>query len=280
MQDPTKSRRTAGRLAILAATAIALPLTATVVPVFAEDTPKAEEGATGKKEIRTRKVIIIKDRDDKSETIDIKGDADTPFVKTIEKDGKTIVLRSNKELSEAEVENMVAEAEQSRAQVEVALGEAEAKRGEAEAAAGEAEAKRGEAEAARGDAEARKGEAEAAHTRHIAHISTWTSSNISDSSDAVPNIDISEMHSDCKDGEHVTANGYDGKDKAAIAISICGKGNAKLAWKEAISGLKEAQMQLKDDKDLPKSVRKSVMESLQQQIDRLEKQHSEDKDEG
>ena len=75
------------------------------------------------------------------------------------------------------LEKMVAEAEQSRAQVEVALGEAEAKRGAAEAAAGEAEAKRGEAEAARGDAEARKGEAEAAHTRHIAHISTWTSSN-------------------------------------------------------------------------------------------------------
>jgi bla regulator protein blaR1 len=265
MKDPSNGRRIAGRLAILAATAIALPLTATVVPVLAEDTPKAQDQATGLAKELKRKVIIIHDGDGKPTTIDIKGDADAPFVKTIEKDGKTIVLRSNKELSEAEVEKMVADAEKSR--------------GEAEAALGEAEAQRGEAEAARGEAEATKGEAEAGRGHSISRIMTYRTDDNGNAAGS-PDINIAQMHSNCKDGQFVTANGFDSKEKATIAISICGKGNAKLARGEAITGLKEAQKQLKDDKDIPDGVRKSVLDSLQKQIDRLEKQIAENKDEG
>jgi bla regulator protein blaR1 len=266
MKDPSKGRRIAGRLAILAATAIALPLTATVVPVFAEDAPKVEEGKASVAEKHIRKLIIIKDGDGKPTTIDIKGDADTPFVKTIEKDGRTIVLRSNKELSEAEVDKMVAAAEKSRGEVEAALGEAEAARGEAEAAKGEAEAARAHADADR--------------DHHISRVMSFTTSDDIDAKGSFPDINVAQRHSNCKDGQLVTANGFDGKDKATIAISICGKGNAKLARSEAITGLKEAQKQLKGDQDIPDNVRKSVLDSLQKQIDRLEKQLAEGKDDG
>jgi beta-lactamase regulating signal transducer with metallopeptidase domain len=276
MEDPSKGRRLAGRFAILLATAVALPLTATVVPVFAEDGAKTDDGAQTQK----RKMIIIKSSDGKPVTVDVKGDEDTPFVKTIEKDGKTIVLRSNKELDEAEIQKLVAEAEQSRGEAEAAAGEAEAAAGEAEAAAGAAEAARGEAEAARGQAEADRA------TRRVIRIKrsdgktmAWTNdSNMH--SDMVPEIDISEVDANCNGGDVMSTNvyGYDGDKKARVKIVMCGKGQAKLARVHAIQGLKEAQAEMKTDKDIPDSVRKSVIDSLQQQINRLEKEQSENKD--
>jgi bla regulator protein blaR1 len=262
MQDPSKGRRIAGRLAVIAAIAIALPLTATVVPVFAEEAPKVEDGAAPKQEIRTRKVIVIKNGEGKPVTVDVKGDVDTPFVKTIKKDGKTIVLRTTKELSEAEVETMVAEAEQSRTEADVAMGKAEAARGEAKAAAGEAEAARGEAEVAR--------------VHNATRIFAWSSNG----NDDMPNVKISELRRHCRDGQHVTADGFDSQKTATIAILTCRKGHSKQARRQAIIGLKEAQTEMKNDPDIPESVRKSVLDSLQQQIDRMEKQLAEDKDEG
>jgi bla regulator protein blaR1 len=264
MKDPSNGRRIAGRLAILAATAVALPLTATVVPVFAEDAAKVEQGKAPEAEKRIRKMIIIKDSDGKPTAIDIKGDEETPFVKTVEKDGKTIVLRTNKELSPAEVEKMVAEAGSSLKDADKLATEIEDKGG-------------------------RTVRRIVVNHNSVIHDGKgedmqWSSSGDGavaiDGKHLVPDINIAQMHSNCKDGELVTANGFDSNDKATIAISICGKVNAKLARGEAITGLKEAQKQLKDDKDIPDNVRKSVIESLQQRIDGLEKELAENKDDG
>jgi hypothetical protein len=265
MKDPSKGRRIAGRLAILAATAITLPLTATVVPVFAEDAPKVDDGKAPVVEKRIRKMIIVKDGDGKPITIDLKGDDDAPFVKTIEKDGKTIVLRTNKELSYSEVEKMIAQVEKMGGVALVAAAEAETQRGDAEAA-------RGEAEVARGLAEARASDGDRV-------VVSFVTKRNSEEGSLVPNIDVAQLSSHCKDGQTVTTNGFDSKDKATISISVCG-GNAKLERKEIITGLKEAQKQLKGDKDIPDNARKSVIESLQQRIDGLEKELAENKDEG
>jgi bla regulator protein blaR1 len=278
MQDPSKSRRIAGRLAILTATAIALPMTATVVPVFAEEAPRANEEGAAQKETLTRKVIIIKNGDGKPVTVDVKGDVDTPFVKTIKKDGKTIILRTTKELSDADVEKLVAEAEKSRAEAEAELSEAEAKRAESEAVAGEAEGQRAEADAARDETEARKEETEAPRAHRVARITTWSSAHNSDMSNMVPNIHVSELRGHCTDGQHVTANGFDSKKKATIAISVCGKGHAKLTRTHLLSGLKEARAEMKNEGDIPEPIRKSVLDSLQQQIDRMEQQLADEKD--
>lgn len=246
MNETSKGRRLTGKLAILAAAAVALPLTATVVPVFAED-GSVPADAEKKAEIKKHKVVIVKSADGKPVKIDVSGDAETPFVKTIEKDGKTIVLRSTKELSEAEVEKMVADAEKSRA---------------------EAEAQWGEAEAARGEAEASRATAEVERARAVAIVSKMNLSSY------IPDIDISEIRKNCTEGQPVTTNveGFDGKNKSRIKLVMCGKGQAKMARQHAIQGLKEARDDISDDGDMPENVRKDVLKKLDEKIRDLEKQ--------
>ena len=252
MKDTSKRRLWTGRTAIFVAAAIALPLTATVVPVFAEsDAPNVEK--------RKTKIVIIKRGVGDVQTIKVDGDADAPFVKTIEKDGKTIVLHSTHALSEAEVEQMVADAEASRAQADADLGQAEADRGQAEA-------DRGEAEAARGQAEADRGEAEAARAHAIAVVRNM------DVASYIPDIDISEITKNCESGQPVTTDvsGFDGKNKSRVRIVMCGKGQAKMAKAQAVQGLREARAEIENDKDIPDSTRKSILDSLEKQIKRMQ----------
>jgi bla regulator protein blaR1 len=243
-----------------------------VVPVFAEDKAPEETKVVKQKS----KVIVIKSEDGKAHKIDISGDEDTPFVKTIEKDGKTIVLHSNKELTEAEVEKMVAEAEESRAKAEAKWGEAEAAKAEADAAVAEADAARAEASAARAEAHSKKMSTIRVR-RHDGKDMAWTMEG--DMMAAfIPEIDISEVRSNCKDGHPVSTNvsGFDGKNKSSVKIVMCGKGQAKLAQIQALKGLREARAEIERDKDIPEGVRNQVMDSLERQIDRMEDQISEE----
>lgn len=259
MNETSKVRRLTGKLAILSAAAIALPLTATVVPVFAEDEPAATD-ADKKVAIKKHKVVVVKSADGKPVVIDTKGDADAPFVKTIEKDGRTIVLRTNKELSEAEAEKMVAEAEKSRK--------------EAEAAVGEATIALSVAEAAREDADEARAHADAHKARVIAVVR-----NI-DVSSYIPEIDIKEIRGNCTEGQPVSTDvtGFDGKSTSRVKIVMCGKGQAKIARIEAVKGLKEALREIRSEDDMPESIRKDVAKKLEEKIWDMEKQIKADKD--
>ena len=239
MKDTSKRRLWTGRTAIFVAAAIALPLTATVVPVFADDKLVAE-GDAPKIEKHKTKIIIMKHCEGDVQTIKLNGDADAPFVKTIERDGKTIILRSNREITDAEAEKMADEAESSRAQ----------------------------AEADRGQAEAERGEAEAARAYAIEVVRNM------DVASYIPEIDISEVSKNCEAGQRVTTNviGFDGKNKSRIRIVMCGKGQAKLARAEAVQGLREARAEIANDKDIPESTRKSILDSMEKQIDRMQDQ--------
>ena len=243
MKDTSKRRLWAGRAAIFVAVAIALPLTATVIPVFADDQPAANSD-NGKSAIHKTKIIMIKGDDGKMRRIDISGDEDAPFVKTIKKDGKTIVLHSSHELTESDVEKMVADAEASR----------------------------GDAEAARGDAEAARADAEATRAQAIAMVADM------DVASYIPEIDIREVTKNCEEGQHLTTDvsGFDGKNKSRVRIVMCGKGQAKLARVQAIAGLREAKAEVESDDDIPSNVRQSVLDSMQQQIDRMQDQLSKD----
>jgi bla regulator protein blaR1 len=236
MKDTSKRRLWTGRTAIFVAAAIALPLTATVVPVFADDKPVANTDV---------------------QTITIGTHGDTPFVKTIRRDGKMIILRTHTAMTDADAEKLVEEAETSRAQAEADRGQAEADQGEAEAARGDAEAARGEAEAAR------------AHAMAMVH-------NM-DIASYIPDIDISEITKNCEAGQPVTTDvtGFDGKNKSRVRIVMCGKGQAKLARAESIQGLREARAEIENDKDIPDSTRKSVLDSLEKQIKRMQEQADE-----
>lgn len=259
MNETSKGRSLSGKLAILVAAAVALPMTATVVPVFAEDDATPADSATDSAaekqvEVRKHKIVIVKNTDGKDVSVDVSGDAETPFVRKIEKDGKTIILRTNRELGEDEVAKMLADAEASRAR--------------AEAVRGEAEMARGEAEAARSEAEAAQAEAKIQHRRAIAIV------NGMDISSHIPSIDIREMRGNCKEGETVDVQSADDQQKPRVRILMCGKGQARAVRLHTIQGLKEARDEIRADGDMPESVRKDVVKKLEEKIEALEKQIS------
>lgn len=249
MNETSKGRRLTGKLAILAGAFIALPLTATVVPVFAED--EAATAETEKKvEVKKHKIVIVKSEDGKPVVIDTKGDAETPFVRTIEKDGKTIVLRTNKELSEAEVEKMVADAEASRAKAH-----AEASNGE------------NKTMVIRVTKDGKLAEGQGAD------FATFSFDEI-EIAKMIPDIDIREIRGKCNEGQPVTTNveGFDGQNKSRVRIVMCGKGQANVVRQQAIQGLKEARNEIKADGEMPESIRKDVVKKLEEKIEKLEKQ--------
>jgi len=249
MKDASTKRRMFGKIGVIAAAAIILPLTATIVPaVVAQESEKPTEEAQKPETVKRHVKVIRLNRDGKDVHV-IAHDGDGKEVTKLDRDGKTFIFRTDKKLSEDEVEKMVAEAEKSRAEAEDALGEAEAARGEAEAA--------------RGDAEAMRGHAEAMRVHAVAMAANY-----------IPEIEIREITKNCREGQPVTTNveGFDGTNKSRIKLVMCGKGQARLARVEAIKGLREARAEIGDEKEMPEKVRKEVIEKLEQQIRKLEAQ--------
>jgi bla regulator protein blaR1 len=254
MKDASKNRRSLGKIGLLTAAAIILPLTATIAPsVVAQNDTTANDGnpETVKKQVR----IIKIDKDGK--TVNILGhDGTGGEVTKVERDGKVFVFRTDTKLSGDEVDRMVAEAEQSAQDAGDAAEEAAEARSDAEEARADAEAARAEAESERATAVAMAG----IDGDYIASM--------------IPEIDIREVTRNCKDGQPVTTNvsGFDGKNRSRVRVVMCGKGQAKLARLEALKGLKEAQQEIADDEDIPANVRDKVQKSLEQQIRKLEAQ--------
>lgn len=257
MNETSKGRRLTGKLAILAATALALPLTATVVPVLAQDAPApADDGTEKKVEVRKHKVIIVKDGEGKDVTVDVTGESETPFVKKIEKDGKTIILRSNKELSEADVAKMVAEAEATRAKAQWHAADGEKKK----------------AMVIRVNSDGKRANPADGDLMHFV-VDEVVIPPMPPVAPGAPAA-VRKLHVKCDEGELLTTNveGMDGDRKARVKIAMCAKAHAKLARTHAIQGLKEARESIKRDPEMPESIRKSVMENLQEQIEKLERE--------
>lgn len=257
MNETSKGRRLTGKLAILAATALALPLTATVVPVLAQDAPApADDGTEKKVEVRKHKVIIVKDGEGKDVTVDVTGESETPFVKKIEKDGKTIILRSNKELSEADVAKMVAEAEATRAKAQWHAADGEKKK----------------AMVIRVNSDGKRANPADGDLMHFV-VDEVVIPPMPPVAPGAPEA-VRKLHVKCDEGELLTTNveGMDGDRKARVKIAMCAKAHAKLARTHAIQGLKEARESIKRDPEMPESIRKSVMENLQEQIEKLERE--------
>ncbi|MCC6478999.1 M56 family metallopeptidase [Sphingorhabdus sp.] len=262
MNETSKGRSLSGKLAILVAAAVALPMTATVVPVFAEDDATPADSATDSAaekqvEVRKHKIVIVKNTDGKDVSVDVSGDAETPFVRKIEKDGRTIVLRTNKELSEAEVEKMVAEAAKSREEAEASIEKDGTIHGKTRVIVRTS-----------GDGNDAHSFAWSADGKKIAegiNVSAF-----------IPDIDIKEIRKNCEEGQPVSTDvqGFDGKNKSRIKLVMCGKGQAKVARQHAIQGLKEARDEIRADGDMPESVRKDVVKKLEEKIEALEKQIS------
>ncbi|MFY8074959.1 MAG: M56 family metallopeptidase [Sphingorhabdus lacus] len=258
MKDASTQRRLFGKLGILTAVAVVLPLTATIVPaVVAQNEAATEEGKT---EAVKRHVQIIKIKKD-GETVDVVGHDGDGEVTKVERDGKTFIFRTDKKLSDQEVEKWIEDAEKSRLEADKALAEADGARAEADVAHGAAASAAAAADGARAAAEV--GRREAIRVMSTMNIASY-----------IPEIDIKEITKNCQEGQPVTTDvsGFDGQNSSRIRLVMCGKGQAKIARVEAIKGLREARGDIDKDKDIPEKIRKEVVEKLEQQIRKLESQ--------
>jgi beta-lactamase regulating signal transducer with metallopeptidase domain len=246
MKDTSNTRRSLGKIGIIAAAAIILPLTATIVPaVVAQDKVAAEES---KPEVVNREVRIIKLKRD-GETMDIVGqDESGGEVTKVERGGKTFIFRTDKKLSPEEVVKLIDGAEKSREEAEDAVAQADSAKG------------------AEGNTPA------PAKIRRVETIRVMGGMDIAS---YIPEIDIREMTKDCREGQPVTTDvrGFDGKQKSHVRLVMCGKGlvpHKTLA--EAIKGLREARNEIEKDKEMPKGVRQDVVKQIDLQIRKLEAQ--------
>lgn len=289
MKDASNTRRSMGKLGILTAAAIILPLTATIVPAInAQDDTNVETDAP---QVVKKNVKIIKINKDGKNVHVVSNDGDGKEVTKVERDGKTFVFHTDKKLSQDEVEDMIADAEKSRVEAEERWGEAQERRVEAEASRGEAEIARGHADIARkeadkqrldadwrrAEADVMRGQAEIARSHaEVARrqAEAMRVHAVAMSANYIPEIDISEITKNCREGQPVTTNveGFDGASKSRVKIVMCGKGQAKFARLEAIKGLREARSEIAAEDDMPKNVRKDVLKKLEEQIRRLEAQ--------
>lgn len=239
MKNASTKRRLFGKIGVIAAAAVVLPLTATVVPaVVAQD----DTAADSKPETVKRDVRIIKIKRDGKE-IDIVGhDGDNKDVTKVERDGKIFIFRTDKKLTEEEVEKMVGEAEASRKAADAAMAD---------------------------------GDKSAMESTDVARGTPQTKRIIIKSAADIPEIDIQGMTENCTSAaQPVTTDveGVDGTRKARVRLVMCGKGQAQIARIEAIKGLREARSEIASEKDMPKAVRKDVIEKLDQEIRKLEAQ--------
>jgi bla regulator protein blaR1 len=268
MNDISMFRRLIGKIGVFGAIAVILPLTATTVPVAAADgVTVVQEGDASGKHVKVVRITRVKN-----------GDSDAPYVQTITRNGRTIILRTDTRLSQQEIDKMVDDAEAGRIEADESIGDEEAARGEAEAARGDAEAAKSDAEAAKADAEAERADAETVGADARAEAANGAYAYAGAGNDAtaiaamVPDIQIAETTGNCEHAQPITtdvSNG-DGKHKGRVRIVMCGKGMARMARASAIDGMKEALNQIRNDKDIPDSVRGRVMESLKKQIKRMQ----------
>ena len=229
MKNASTKRRLFGKVGVMAAAFTVLPLTATVVPaVVAQD----QTATDTKPEAVKRDVRIIRIKRD-SNTVDIVGyDGDNKDVTKVEHDGKIFIFRTDKKLTEDEIEKMINEAQRSGKAADAAL-----------------------ADGARGMAEPERIVIKAAVDIPEIDIQEMTE-NCNAAGQPVTTDVVSS----------------DGNKKARVRLVMCGRGQAKIARIEALKGLREARDEIASEKDMPEAVRKDVIEKLDQEIRNLEAQ--------
>lgn len=237
MTDPTPVRRTIGRL-LLAGAALALPLTASVsyaaaqtdvAPPAPPAAPAAPEAPAAPQIHREHRIVIVEKAGAE------KGDDASLKTRVIEKDGKTIVIKTDKALTEAEID----------AKVEQAL-----------AALPDVPS----VPPVPGNGE-RRVIVQRINGDHAAHAM------------AIAGPDREKSAIACADGAKIStfeseAPSADGK-KQKVVMRFCSAG---AAMAKAADGLKTARERISKDANLSPAIRDDILKQLDAEIERLSKQ--------
>lgn len=260
MTQPSHSRRLAGRL-LFGVAALAVPLTATITYAAAEPEPPAAPtppAPPAPAEVRkVQKVVIVEAPDGAaSEDTDL-------HTRTVERNGKTIVLKTRQPLTDAEAEARIAKAEASMGQGEdFAWASADS----GEGAAANAKVTRKVVVVRHGDGphgDHAKGENREVHTMVFRHDGAGGAK-------AMAHGEGGAAMAHCTSGKPVTAvvdRSSQGKQHKSI-VMVCAKPGDKGA---AVAGLRSAREKVAADPNLPADVKSEVLKQLDAEIEKTAK---------
>lgn len=277
MSDPTPTRRTIGRL-LLAGAALALPLTASVTYAAAQDAvdppappaPPAAPAAPEAPEAPAAPHIMIIDHRDGADPKDPK-----LATRVIEKDGKTIVIKTAKPLSDAEIEQRIAKAEASMKDAEAMVWSSTEKGGDGKhkiitmVRTGEGKDDKVQVRenhrvmVLSGDSVAISGDGPASS------IATFRNKDGKPTSFAmVTSGDVKA----CADGGEVRSIEQqatkDGQ-RQTVKMHFCHKGGTPAL---ALEAMKKARDRMKDNSELSAEIKDKILKNLDAEIERLSKQ--------
>lgn len=255
MPEPTKTRRRLGR-GLLIGAALALPLTATIGYAAPDmptppDAPAAPDAPKVERKVH-RVVIVEKHGDGKHDEAKLK-------TRVIERGGKTIVIKTDKDLTEAEVEAKIAKVEADMLVMPPEPPMPPAKPGEPRTV--------------------RKVIVMSGDGEHMVHGPAGEGPQIrtmrihKDGAEAHA-LAMAGGGADCKDASTSNtvsaATDKDGK-KQVVRVRICGKGDPAMASAHALAGLKSARDRISGNGDMSAEIKAKVLEELDREIAKLSK---------
>lgn len=254
MHETTPRRRLLGR-ALIGAGALALPLTASISYAAADDAP-APPAAPPAPKVHTEHRIVM---------IDKHGGKDGKLkTRVITRDGKTIVIKSDKDLTDAEIEARVDKALAALPELP-APPAPPAPPAEPEAPVAPDGHKVRKIIVLNGDGDAKW--AEGADGRKVIMLR-----RDGDPARMAMLLDGKGVPADCKDGKEtseVTADGTAGGKRQIVRMRFCHAGNTQA---HALEAMRKARARLAEDQRLSDEVRKDVTEELDREIERLSSQ--------
>lgn len=260
MTEPTSQRRLIGRL-LLGAAALALPLTASITyaasgaddPVAAPAPPAAPAAPAAPEIKKVTKVVIVDNPGGKP------GDDKDLHTRVVERNGKTIVLKTKQPLSDAEAEKRVAE-------VEARLGSIDNIEVKTEVFdTPGAHSGHQIVMVKRVDGDGKDGDAKVTERREVRTFVLH-----GDGKDA----DMAKLHggamvmTGCSEGKPIearTESTVNGERKTS-RVMICSKGGDKA---QALAGLKQARDRVANDPNLSGDIKGEVLKQLDEEIAKL-----------
>jgi beta-lactamase regulating signal transducer with metallopeptidase domain len=254
MDQPTPRRRLIGRL-LIGAGALALPLTASIsYAASSAETPEppappAAPEAPAAPDAKISKKIIIVDHADGASPDDPK-----LHTRTIERNGKTIILKTSEPLSDAEVEEKIAKAEASMADAE-AMAEAGNNGTRSVVIVKHGDGKDGE-----------KTAISRSETRAV--IMTRAGHGDGPGTAIAIDGDAPEAIACAGGGEASNVSAQDDKDgkRQVVNMRFCSHGGSQAM---ALAAIKKARDKMSTDSELSGEIRTKVLEALDREIERL-----------
>ncbi|MFN5783611.1 MAG: hypothetical protein ACK442_11175 [Novosphingobium sp.] len=267
MSEPTPLRRNLGRL-LLAGGALALPLTASI-SYAAADAPKPA-GSDDQAKVAMKQRVVIVDHPDGADPTDAKLET-----RVIEKDGKTIVLKTAKPLTDAEARERIAKAEASMKDAEAMILSSTDKGADGQrkivtlVRTGEGQHDKIKVEKGQRVMVLSGDSVEIGQDGPDGSISTFRSKDGKPTSFAFVSTGDTVACSKGSEVRSVAEEVVKDGQRQVVNLRFCSKGGTPAM---ALDAMKKARERMAENKDLSAEIKERVLKSIDEQIEKLSKQ--------